>query len=317
MTKAMSEAVPGQLDSLPIARVHRRDEAAAMPDSRFVHAYANVLGVKVSAINLDLAVNLADQWVAAGTPGYICVTGVHGVMEAQSDPNLRRILNHAVINAPDGMPMTWVGRLQGFEHMDRVYGPEFMTAMCRLSVERGYRNFLYGGEPGVAELLSKILQRRFPGLQVVGTYTPPFRRLTPEEENELEAQVRGSVPHIVWVGLSTPKQERFMAEFVDRLQAPLLVGVGAAFDYHTGRIHDCSAWVKRAGLQWLHRLLQDPRRLWMRYLRNNPAFLWHIAWQLSGLREYTGAREAQAVETIAPPSLGNMSLPTQIREIGK
>ena len=257
-----------------------------MAGSAFVHAYTDVLGVKVSAINLKLAVELADQWVEARSPGYICVTGVHGVMEAQSDSEFRRILNHACINTPDGMPMSWIGHLQGFREMNRVFGADFMMAMCRLSVERGYRNFLYGGKPGVAELLSETLQRRFPGLQVVGTYTPPFRNLTPEEEEEILAQVGESRPHILWVGLSTPKQERFMAQYVGRLQVPLLVGVGAAFDYHTGRIRDCPEWIKRAGLQWLHRLMQDPRHLWRRYLRNNPAFLWHIAWQISGLRRY-------------------------------
>ncbi len=257
--------------------------------SDFQNAYADVLGVKVSAVNMKLAVELADQWVVAGNPGYICVTGVHGVMEAQADSELRRILNRALINAPDGMPMSWIGHLQGFQQMDRVFGPDFMTAMCRLSVERGYRNFLYGGKPGVAELLSETLRRKFPDLQVVGTYTPPFRNLTPEEEAEILAQVRESRPHILWVGLSTPKQERFMAQYVDRLQTPLLVGVGAAFDYHTGHIRDCSEWIKRAGLQWLHRLRQDPRHLWRRYLRNNPAFLWHIACQISGLRQYPGS----------------------------
>jgi len=254
--------------------------------SEIQNEYADVLGVKVSAINMKLAIELADQWVMAGSPGYICVTGVHGVMEAQADSELRQILNHALINAPDGMPMSWIGHLQGFREMDRVFGPDFMTDMCRLSVERGYRNFLYGGKPGVAELLSEALQQKFPGLQVVGTYTPPFRNLTPEEEEEILAKVRESRPHILWVGLSTPKQERFMAQYVDRLQTPLLVGVGAAFDYHTGRIRDCSEWIKRAGLQWLHRLSQDPRHLWRRYLRNNPAFLWHIACQVSGLRQY-------------------------------
>ena len=270
----------------------------SMPDSAFVLPYADVLGVKVSAINLKLAVERADQWIVGGSPGYICVTGVHGVMEAQSDSGFRQILNHACMNTPDGMPMSWIGHLQGFPEMNRVYGPDFMTAMCRLSVERGYRNFLYGGNLGVAELLSETLQLKFPGLQVVGTYTPPFRSLTLEEEEEILTQVRESKPHILWVGLSTPKQERFMAHYVDRLQVPLLVGVGAAFDYHTGRIRDCSEWIKRAGLQWLHRLMQDPRRLWRRYLRNNPAFLWHIAWQISGLRRYP--RSSQGRQLIRP-----------------
>jgi N-acetylglucosaminyldiphosphoundecaprenol N-acetyl-beta-D-mannosaminyltransferase len=262
----------------------------------FAHAHVDVLGVKVSAIDLEQAVEMADRWVTSGNLGYICVTGVHGVMEAQSDPEFRRILNHAVINTPDGMPMSWVGRLRGFRRMNRVYGPDFMAAMCRLSVEKGYRNFLYGGNPGVAELLSETLQKRFPGLQVVGTYTPPFRPLNAEEEGELLVQLRQSKPHILWVGLSTPKQEKFIAQYLEQLEVPLSVGVGAAFDYHTGRLRECPGWLKRAGMQWLHRLMQDPRRLWRRYLRNNPAFLWHMACQISGLKRYQLAAETHAHE---------------------
>ena len=262
-------------------------EIAAAPDLELAHRHANVLGVRVSAVNLAAAVDLADQWIAGGNPGYICVTGVHGVMEAYRNSEIRRILNRAFMSLPDGMPMSWVGHLQGFQTMDRVFGPDFMSAMCRLSVERGYRNFLYGGQPGVAEILSESLQRKFPGLQIVGTYTPSFRELTPQEEEDIADRVHRSRPHILWVGLSTPKQDRFMAQYFKRLQVPLLVGVGAAFDYHTGRLRDCPDWIKRAGLQWLHRLLQDPRRLTKRYLRNNPAFLWHIARQLAGVRRYS------------------------------
>jgi N-acetylglucosaminyldiphosphoundecaprenol N-acetyl-beta-D-mannosaminyltransferase len=263
-----------------------------MLENHFSNPCANVLGVKVSALNLNSAVDLADQWIRTKKRyGYVCAAGVHGVMEALRDSDLRQALNNAVINVPDGMPMTWIGRLQGFRDMDRVFGPDLMLAMCRLSVERGYRNFLYGGKPGVAEQLSKTLQNRFPGLHVVGTYTPPFRSLTPEEEKDVLLQVQESQPHILWVGLSTPKQDRFMAHYVNYLQVPLMFGVGAAFDFHTGNIRDCSAWVKRAGLQWLHRLIQDPKHLWRRYLRNNPAFLWHIALQLSGLKRYEFQRE--------------------------
>jgi N-acetylglucosaminyldiphosphoundecaprenol N-acetyl-beta-D-mannosaminyltransferase len=258
-----------------------------MPDA-FSHPHANVLGVKVSAIDLEMAVRLVDQWVTSKAGHrYVCASGVHGVMEAHADPGLREILNHAFINVPDGMPMSWIGRMQGFREMDRVFGPDLMEAVCRLSPERGYRHFLYGGVTGVAELLGEKLRKRFPGLEVVGTYTPPFRDLNSEEREELRARVRASRPDIVWVGISTPKQERFMARYVNILNVPLLIGVGAAFDYHTGRIRDCSAWIKRAGLQWLHRLMQDPRRLWRRYLLTNPAFVWHIAWQIAGLRRYS------------------------------
>jgi N-acetylglucosaminyldiphosphoundecaprenol N-acetyl-beta-D-mannosaminyltransferase len=257
-----------------------------MPDTELIHPHSDVLGVKVSAIDLEMAVELAGRSIGTGSHGYVCLTGVHGVMEAQHDPELRRILNRATINAPDGMPMTWIGRHQGFSKMDRVFGPDFMALMCRVSVLRGYRHFLYGGKEGVADLLSEKLRSRFPGIQIVDTYTPPFGALSFQDETQILARVRDSAPDIVWVGLSTPRQERFMAQYVDRIQAPLMVGVGAAFDFHTGTIRDCPDWIKRAGLQWFHRLLQDPGRLWKRYLRNNPAFLWNIACQLTGLRSY-------------------------------
>jgi N-acetylglucosaminyldiphosphoundecaprenol N-acetyl-beta-D-mannosaminyltransferase len=277
-----------------------RAEKAATTNCEPAHPHADVLGVRVSAINLKLAVELADQWIGSAKRGYICLTGVHGVMEAQSHAGFRNILNGAAINAPDGMPLSWVGWLQGFRKMDRVFGPDFMAAMCSLAVQRGYRNFFYGGKPGVAQLLSETLQRRFPGLQVAGTNTPPFGPLTLEEERRVCHLVHDSKPHIVWVGLSTPRQEQFMAQYLDRLQAPLLIGVGAAFDYHTGQIRDCSAWIKRAGLQWLHRLMQDPRRLWRRYLRNNPAFLWRISQQLLGLRSSSSVNES-LLRVNAPP----------------
>jgi N-acetylglucosaminyldiphosphoundecaprenol N-acetyl-beta-D-mannosaminyltransferase len=276
---------------------HAEQKAVRHPD--FEHPRANVLGVGVSALNLDDAVELADRWLASRSgEAYICMTGVHGVMEARADPGLRSILNNALINAPDGMPMSWVGRWQGHRNMDRVFGPDFMSAMCRLSVERGYRNFLYGGQPGVAEQLRAMLETRFPGLLVVGTRTPPFRDLTRQEEAELFAQLRVLQPDILWVGLGAPRQERFMARYVDRLHVPLLVGVGAAFDFHTGRIRDASPWIKRCGLQWLHRLLQEPRRLWRRYLTNNPAFVWHIACQLIGL--YRGGDTNDGQQASAP-----------------
>lgn len=248
------------------------------------HPRADVLGVKVSAVNMSRAVAIAEEWIAVGRPGYICLTGVHGVMEAHRDANFRRILNGAVINAPDGMPLSWVGRWQGHRAMDRVFGPDFMSTMCSVSVAHGYRHFLYGGQTGVAEALKRALVQRFPGLQIVGTYTPPFRALTPREEDELFSAIQRTQPDILWIGLSTPKQEKFMAAYLDRLHVPLLVGVGAAFDYHTGRLKDSPRWIKRAGLQWLHRLAQDPRRLAGRYLRTHPAFLWHIALQFAGLR---------------------------------
>ena len=254
------------------------------------HSHADVLGIKVSAVNMAEAVNLAGAWTSNRQPGYICVTGVHGVMEAQVNPELFRTINAAAINVPDGMPMTWVGHAQGFATMDRVYGPDFMLAMCERAVTTGWRMFFYGGNDGVAQQLAANLQARFPGLQVAGSYTPPFRPLNTAEEVELAALVEAGRPDIFWVGLSTPKQEKFMAAYSERLQVPLMVGVGAAFDIHTGRIQDAPHWMKRSGLQWLHRLMQEPKRLGKRYLVNNPKFVLRISRQL--LREKMTGKSA-------------------------
>jgi GDP-D-mannose 3',5'-epimerase len=247
----------------------------------------NILGVGVHAINMAQAVELIDAAMGDGRKAYVCVTGVQGVMEAQRDAVLKAILNQALLTTPDGMPMVWVGRWQGFHKTARVYGPDLMLEICRLSVERGYTHFLYGGRPGTAEQLKIELAKRFPGIRIVGTHTPPFRELTRSEETELIKLTNSLNPDFFWVGLSTPKQEKFMAHYLGQLHTKLMLGVGAAFDIHTGGIADAPAWVKGAGLQWLHRLLQEPRRLWRRYLINNPQFLWRIAFQVTGLKKYT------------------------------
>jgi N-acetylglucosaminyldiphosphoundecaprenol N-acetyl-beta-D-mannosaminyltransferase len=252
--------------------------------------YAQVLGVKVSAVNMADALRIADDIILRSSPSYICLTGVHGVMEAQDSADLMSALNHAAINLPDGMPMTWVGHLQGHRQMDRVFGPDFMIEMCRLSVERKHRHFLYGGEAGVVEELKLALEKKSPGVQIVGTFTPPFRDLTADEMSGLKEELAQCRADVLWIGISTPRQECFMAQHINYLKVPLMVGVGAAFDYHTGRIRDCAPWIKRAGLQWLHRLLQDPRRLWRRYLKANPGFLWKITVQL--FEESTWRRKA-------------------------
>jgi N-acetylglucosaminyldiphosphoundecaprenol N-acetyl-beta-D-mannosaminyltransferase len=226
------------------------------------------------------AISETDELIQQAGKGYICVTGVHGVMVAQDDDAFIRILNDSFLTVPDGMPTVWVGRHQGFT-MERVYGPDFMRDFCRHSVVRGYRHFLYGGGEGVAEALKSSLVRMIPGLQIAGTYTPPFRPLNSSELDDLRTVVERTRPDVMWIGLSTPKQERFMAEYLDELNVKVMVGVGAAFDVHTGRIKDAPAWVKKIGMQWLHRVAQDRKRLWKRYLRNNPRFVWKICLQLS------------------------------------
>ena len=240
-----------------------------------------MLGVGVSAINMAEALQLSERLLREQGKGYVCLTGVHGIMEAQRDDTLRAILNRSFLCAPDGMPTVWVGRLQG-----RVYGPYYMLEMCKMTARSGSRHFLYGGKAGVALRLKQQLELMVPTINIVGTYTPPFRPLTPPEEDRMIAMVNQARPDIVWIGLSTPKQERFMAQYADRLNASLLAGVGAAFDIHAGLLTDAPGWVKRCGLQWLDRLVKEPRRLWRRYLTNNPKFLWDIGLQLSGLRRF-------------------------------
>jgi N-acetylglucosaminyldiphosphoundecaprenol N-acetyl-beta-D-mannosaminyltransferase len=247
---------------------------------------ANVLGVGVHAVNLSLAAEMLEKAVESGNGGYVCVTGVHGVMEAQRNSKFKKILDEAMLVVPDGVPTVWVGRWEGFKSMGRVFGPDLMLEVCRRSVSSGHSHFLYGGMPGIAEELRENLERRFPGIRIAGTYTPPFRPLNLQEKTDLQNRLSVIAPDIIWVGLSTPKQEVFMHENLHSSHCKVMVGVGAAFDIHTGRLNDAPQWIKNAGLQWLHRLCQEPSRLWRRYLFNNSAFLIGIALQFAGIRHY-------------------------------
>jgi N-acetylglucosaminyldiphosphoundecaprenol N-acetyl-beta-D-mannosaminyltransferase len=198
-------------------------------------------------------------------------------MESQSDPELMRIHNESGLTVPDGVPMVWAGRYAGAHWMRRVYGPDLMLAVCKLAARNGWRSFFYGGGEGVAELVAAEMRRRFPGFIVAGTFAPPFRFLTPEEDADVVQRINSSRADIIWVGLSTPKQERWMADHVARFdRAVILLGVGAAFNLHAGLRRDAPRWLRPLGLHWLYRLGQEPRRLWRRYLINNPAFVVEI-----------------------------------------
>ena len=207
-------------------------------------------------------------------------------MESQRDPQLKQIHNRAGLVTPDGMPLVWISRLFGCPDVDRVYGPDLMLALTGLSVQRGFKHFLYGGRAGVADQLSTRLQQQFPGVQIVGTYCPPFRTLTATEDAQVIELINQSGADIVWVGLSTPKQERWMAAHWGKLQAPALIGVGAAFDMHAGLLVQAPHWMQRSSLEWLFRLLVEPRRLWRRYLVNNPIFIGLMLLQLLGLHSF-------------------------------
>jgi N-acetylglucosaminyldiphosphoundecaprenol N-acetyl-beta-D-mannosaminyltransferase len=245
-----------------------------------------ILGIRVDPLNMDSAVAYVSDQIESHRPGYVCLIGVHGIIEAQRDPGLAQIYERSTMVVPDGTPTVWLGRVQGFKQMQRVAGPDLMLEVLSSPEFVNCRHYLYGGRPGVAEKLKASLIRKFPSVQIVGTYTPPFRNLTPAEEKLLANDIRRTGANIIWVGISTPKQERFMVRMLPLLQSGLMFGVGAAFDFHTGRIKDAPQWIKRAGLQWMHRMLQDPRRLFWRYLRSNSLFLWHLAMQWTGLRTY-------------------------------
>jgi N-acetylglucosaminyldiphosphoundecaprenol N-acetyl-beta-D-mannosaminyltransferase len=245
----------------------------------------DVLGVGISALNMGSAVQSLVKAVATpGFVGYVTVTGVHGVMESQDDPDLKVIHNQSFLSTPDGMPLVWLGRKAGHINMTRVYGPDLMIETLRCGIARQWSHLLFGGNAGVAELARQRLTAELPGLRMQCAPTPPFRPLTADEEDDLLHLILRQRPHCLWVGLSTPKQERFMARFIEkhrmRLQSPdhglVMLGVGAAFDFHAGRVRQAPRFVQKAGCEWLFRLAMEPRRLWKRYLKNNPRFIWRI-----------------------------------------
>jgi N-acetylglucosaminyldiphosphoundecaprenol N-acetyl-beta-D-mannosaminyltransferase len=259
----------------------------------------NAFGVAIDALNMRSAVNAVFLAVKSGSNSYVCLTGAHGIVEARRNPAFANALKNATLVMPDGMPTVWIAKWQGFTEVDRVFGPDLMLRVIDESQRTGERHFFCGGNPGVAEQLAETLQERYPKAQFVGTYTPPFRPLTPEEEIDFSREIEESRPDIVWMGISTPKQEIFMQHSHARLNTKVMIGVGAAFDFHTGRLKDSPNWVKRAGLQWLHRLAQDPRRLWWRYLRTNTVFLYLAAIELLRRQHHPLAPKATERDTVA------------------
>ena len=243
-----------------------------------VDRYA-ILGVPISALDLPRAVDALGSLVRTRAEreaaAYVCVRDVNGIVECQRDPGLREIHARAALVTPDGMPVVWWGKLSGHE-VSRVYGPDLMRAACAQGISARWRHFLCGGLPGVADELAETLRRQFPGIEIVGTHTPPFRPLTTMERDDLAASINASGADIVWIGLGSPKQERFMAEMAPSLRCGALIGVGAAFDFLSGRKRQAPPWIQRSGFEWMFRLATEPRRLWKRYLVNNSAFVWLV-----------------------------------------
>jgi len=235
----------------------------------------SVLNVRVHAVQIPDVIDQVQQWILEGKRShFIAVTGMHGVTVAYENAQFRHILNTADLVVPDGMPLVWLGRRKGYPLKRRVYGPELMATFCQITGSR-YRHYLYGGMPGVADQLARVLSTKY-NTQVVGIYSPPFRPLTQTEQQEVVEHVRSARPDIIWVGISTPKQEQWMYEYRDLLPVPVLIGVGAAFDILSGRVSEAPRWMQENGLQWLHRLLSEPRRLWRRYLVGGSKFVWWV-----------------------------------------
>jgi len=251
-----------------------------------VSARTNVLGVGISLINLPMALDQLQQWIARRDHQYVSVCTVHTVMECQRDPALRGIVNAARMVTPDGMPLVWLSRLAGHRYVSRVYGPDLMLAELAASVAAGHRHFFFGGRDGVADRLARMMREKFPGVPIVGTLTPAVGSAEELCTPETAALINQTRPDIVWVGVSSPKQEFWMSCMRSMLEAPVLIGVGAAFDFHSGGVRQAPRWMQRAGLEWLFRLVQEPRRLWRRYLVDNPWFLFELARQKLGLKRY-------------------------------
>jgi N-acetylglucosaminyldiphosphoundecaprenol N-acetyl-beta-D-mannosaminyltransferase len=252
-------------------------------------ATRELLGVRFALTDYEGALAYIEQMVAGRDSGYLCLTSVHGLMESRRDVELAAALNGATLNLPDGMPIVWALNLlsEGKPLHDRVYGPTLMELACERAAAAGTRIYLYGGhdEAAIRELKT-ALRRRSPAIEIAGDWSPPHRELTAEEEREVAARINESGAEIVWCGISTPRQEKWVARLCPLVKAPALVSVGAAFDFLAGRVSQAPSWMQRRGLEWAYRLSREPRRLAPRYLRSNPAFIGGVTRQY--LRERRG-----------------------------
>ena len=246
----------------------------------------NILGVGVSAVNMQMTLEIIRHWIEQRESRYICLTSVHGVMESHDHSKVKKVHNSSGLTTPDGMPLVWLSWLKGYPKVQRVYGPDLMLALCQYSIAQGYSHYFYGGTQSALEKLVANLQEQFPGICISGYYSPPFRTLTAEEDAEIVDMINASHADIVWIALGAPKQEIWMSEHIERLASPVLIGVGAAFDFLSGEKKQAPLWMQRSGLEWFFRLLNEPSRLWKRYLYNNPRFVWYVTMQALGLRKY-------------------------------
>ena len=270
----------------PLYDIAPTDQAAAETRPAVSRpATGNVLGTPLALGDYEQTMDWIDAMVATGERGYLAVAAVHLVMVAREDEATRAAVRDAALVVPDGQPLVWALKAIGHEDASRVYGPDLMAKYCERSAATGTRMYLYGGRnQGALVELALRLRRRFPGLQIVGGYSPPFRPLDGDERDWVVEDINRTKADVVWVGTGQPKQEIWMREMRDRLDAPVLIGVGAAFDFHAGLVAEAPPWLQNSGFEWVHRLMKEPRRLWRRYLRYNPRFVVGFA------RQYVGAK---------------------------
>jgi N-acetylglucosaminyldiphosphoundecaprenol N-acetyl-beta-D-mannosaminyltransferase len=266
-----------QTDSRPARDVLVRSGLPAM-------ARAQVLGTDLALTSYEGAMDWMDEVVRRRERACVTAAAVHLVMVAREDPETRDAVDRSLA-VPDGVPLVWALRALGHPEASRVYGPDLMAHYCARSARTGTTMFLYGGRSDAAlEDLTKALLRRYPGLRIVGGWSPPFRALTYAERDEVAARINATGADVVWVGTGQPKQEKWMAEMRERLDAPVLAGVGAAFDFHAGIVPQAPRWMQRRGLEWTYRLAREPRRLWRRYAKYNPRFVAAFARQYAAHR---------------------------------
>ena len=264
---------------LSALRDEARDRVAPVASSVGIRT-RDILGVPLAMTDYARTMDVMDAMVERGERGYVCAAPVHAVMVAQDEPDTYAALRGSTLTVPDGMPLVWAANMLGEQLPDRVYGPELMLRYNERCAERGHRVWLYGGrDQGSLVQLALSLRRRHPGLEIAGGYSPPFRDLTPEEEDFVVDQVNDSGADVLWVGIGVPKQEKWMARMRERLDVPVMCGVGAAFDFHAGRISQAPRWMQERGLEWTYRIAQEPRRLLPRYLYFNPRFLLNFSRQ--------------------------------------
>lgn len=248
---------------------------------------ANILGVAIDQIDYDGALKYLDKFISEGGCHYICVNSTQDIVISQNSEEFKSIVNKSDLATPDGWPVVWAMRILGYKQEGRVTGPDLMLAACEQSVAKGYSHYFYGGAEGVPELLKSKLQNRFPGLRVAGTYSPPFRPLTEAEDEAVINMINNSKADILWVGLSTPKQHFWIKQHLGKIKVPVFLSVGAAFDFHSGRIKRAPIWMQKYGLEWFHRILQEPKRLGKRYLEYLPIFALKFMCQLLRIKRYS------------------------------